>query len=63
MTSSEAGHPDEGSAPGRPHGDAGAPIYDELVRAWRAAGREVPRPPQDLAGGEPPEPQDRFGRG
>lgn len=59
MTSPGADHPDGWPS----HRDADTPIYEELVRVWRAEGREVPQP----QGGGPPvgraEPPDYFGRG
>jgi hypothetical protein len=57
MTSPGAGHPDGWPS----HTDAGTPIYEELVRVWRAEGREVPQP--GGAPGRPREHQDYFGRG
>ncbi|CAL9634989.1 hypothetical protein [Streptomyces sp. enrichment culture] len=59
MTSSGADHPD--GWPSRQ--DAGTPIYEELVRVWRAEGREVPQPQTGGARRGPGEPKDYFGRG
>ncbi|MGC0327671.1 hypothetical protein RKD23_000661 [Streptomyces sp. SAI-170] len=63
MTSSGAGHPDGRTPHGHAPQDTGTPIYEELVRQWRAAGREVPEAHKELTARRPAEPQDYFGRG
>ncbi|MFG2650616.1 hypothetical protein [Streptomyces sp. NPDC048436] len=39
------------------------PIYDALMREWRARDREVPRVPARRSGWERVDPQDLFRRG
>ncbi|WP_150477146.1 hypothetical protein [Streptomyces alboniger] len=51
------------AAPGDGVPGSSTPIYDALVRQWRAQCREVPRPPTTGGDWVRADPQDLFRRG
>ncbi|GAA3090625.1 hypothetical protein GCM10010449_12980 [Streptomyces rectiviolaceus] len=55
--------PRAGTRAGGGEAPSQSPIYDALVREWRAEGREVPRAPAPRSRWERVDPQDLFHRG